>query len=166
MMIPTRDGRNCSSAESIEENRYTSVPCRVDDDCGCGSPLQERAFTDLPPKEELDHESVKKVPRDHGAAGPGKPPVAAHLVDEPSRESLDADEILVMTDEVVLCMVRLTLHSSIYKELRHLKADCEGGCVTLQGDLPTYYLKQVAQSVIRTLAGVRDIDNNVNVVNL
>lgn len=70
-----------------------------------------------------------------------------------------------MTDEQIVLLVYEALGSTGYAQLRRLEAYCHDGRVTLQGRLPTYYLKQVAQSAIRGVDGVRDIDNDVKVLN-
>ncbi len=66
-------------------------------------------------------------------------------------------------DEQIVDLACQALHSSGYSQLRHLQVSFEHGRMTLQGQLPTYYLKQVAQSVIQDVAGVREIDNDVRV---
>ncbi len=52
-----------------------------------------------------------------------------------------------------------------YGQLLKLKVSCDHGRVTLQGCVPTYYLKQVAQSVLKPIDGIRDVDNDVQVRN-
>ena len=56
------------------------------------------------------------------------------------------------------------LHASGYTQFRQLQVYFEHGRITLQGRLPTYYLKQVAQSAVLSVDGVRDIDNDVKVI--
>lgn len=68
------------------------------------------------------------------------------------------------TDEQIVVLVYEALSCTGYGQFLRLKAYCHNGRVTLQGHLPTYYLKQVAQTVIRAVAGVRDIDNDVKVL--
>lgn len=53
--------------------------------------------------------------------------------------------------------------ASGYGQLLGLSVYCDDGRVTLQGRLPTFYLKQVAQSVLRSIDGIRDIDNDIKV---
>ena len=48
-----------------------------------------------------------------------------------------------------------------FKDIRFDFAD---GVLTLRGRLPTFYLKQILQSFLRDLAGVEQIDNQVDVV--
>lgn len=66
-------------------------------------------------------------------------------------------------DQRIVDMACHALFASGYSQLRHLQVSFEHGRVTLQGQLPTYYLKQVAQSVILDVDGVREIDNDVRV---
>ena len=69
-----------------------------------------------------------------------------------------------MTDEQIVVLVNEALRSTGFRQFQGLKVYCDNGRVTLQGQLPTYYLKQVAQTTIRTVDGVRDIDNDVKVL--
>lgn len=55
------------------------------------------------------------------------------------------------------------LRASGYGQLLRVQVYCDDGRVTLQGRLPTFYLKQVAQSALRTIHGIRDIDNDIKV---
>ena len=41
----------------------------------------------------------------------------------------------------------------------------EGGRLTLQGKVPSYYLKQLLQEAVRDIAGVHIVDNDVEVIN-
>lgn len=71
-----------------------------------------------------------------------------------------------MRDKQIIDLVRAALCSSGYDPLRTLHAYCDDGRVTLEGRVPTYYLKQVAQSVLRTVSGVQRIDNEVHVTGM
>lgn len=66
-------------------------------------------------------------------------------------------------DEQIVELACQALRSSGYSQLRRLQVSFEHGRMTLQGQLPTYYLKQVAQSVVQEVAGVREVDNDVRV---
>jgi osmotically-inducible protein OsmY len=66
-------------------------------------------------------------------------------------------------DGQIVKLVHRALHASGYIQLRQLQVYFEHGRITLQGRLPTYYLKQVAQSLILAVDGVQDIDNDVKV---
>ena len=94
----------------------------------------------------------------------GALPVTCELNGDPmDGETLTVDDELPLTDELIVDLVLKALHASPYGRLRHLQAYCDNGRVTLQGRLPTYYLKQVVQALIDTVPGVRDIDNDVKV---
>jgi osmotically-inducible protein OsmY len=76
---------------------------------------------------------------------------------------IEGAERIAALDRLIVDNVQRALRASGYGQLLKLKAFCEHGRVTLQGCVPTYYLKQVAQSVLRSIDGIRDIDNDVKV---
>jgi len=47
---------------------------------------------------------------------------------------------------------------------KDIRFDFAGGILTLRGRVPTFYLKQMLQTFLRDLAGVEQIDNQVDVV--
>ena len=60
--------------------------------------------------------------------------------------------------------VEVRLRHSSYFELRSVFCECHEGVLTLQGRVPSYYLKQLAQALLAELPGVAQIDNRVEVV--
>ena len=58
------------------------------------------------------------------------------------------------------------LRNSPYLSLRNIVCEYQDGVLTLRGCLPTYYLKQVAQAVVATLEGVRQVVNEIEVASL
>lgn len=48
---------------------------------------------------------------------------------------------------------RRVLQASHYFSLRAVRCHCEGNRLTLSGDVPTFYLKQMAQNVVMQLLG-------------
>ena len=66
-------------------------------------------------------------------------------------------------DEQIVSQVCDALAATRYPSLQNLQVYCDHGRVTLQGRLPTYFLKQIAQSAVQSVAGVRDIDNDIRV---
>lgn len=60
--------------------------------------------------------------------------------------------------------LRLSLCRSSYGHLRMVDCYCQGGAVLLLGQLPSFFLKQMAQETIRLISGVTGIDNQVAVV--
>src|SRR5436190_11954328 len=55
------------------------------------------------------------------------------------------------------------LRSQSYFLLRAVSCHAEGGVLTLRGTLPSYYLKQVAQSIAATVPGVARVVNQISV---
>ena len=49
-------------------------------------------------------------------------------------------------------------------QMRHVQCTCKAGVVVLHGQLPTYYLKQIAQELVQRLDGVADVVNSIDVV--
>jgi hypothetical protein len=47
--------------------------------------------------------------------------------------------------------------------MKNLTCNHKGAVLVLEGCLPTYYLKQVAQEAVAALAGVERIDNQIEV---
>ena len=72
-------------------------------------------------------------------------------------------EVGKKTDDQILDLVHQALKATGYGQLRRLCAYCDNGRVTLQGRVPTYYLKQVAHESVNAIPGVRDIDNDLKV---
>jgi len=56
------------------------------------------------------------------------------------------------------------LGSTSYHFLRFVDCRFQNGVLTLRGRVPSFYLKQMAQSVLANLEGVDRIDNRVDVV--
>ncbi len=56
------------------------------------------------------------------------------------------------------------LRSNSYLALKNISCEFRQGVLILKGNLPTYYLKQVAQAVVAPTAGVERIINEIEVV--
>ena len=144
MIIRTDGNRNQVLLRRIKSQCDALRPCRADDNIdfrrACQEGLESKPgagdLSDVPPKGELT-----------------------------DCEILAVDDDAVWTDGGILQMVLQALNKCRQPQLRHLQIACVHGCVTLTGSLPTYYLKQVAQSAIRSVAGVREIINQVDVSN-
>ncbi len=68
-------------------------------------------------------------------------------------------------DEQACREVELILRSSSHCELRQVTCRFSGGTATLSGQVSSYYLKQVAQTIVRQLPQVQNVDNRLRVVN-
>lgn len=56
------------------------------------------------------------------------------------------------------------LRGNSYLALKNVSCEFREGVLTLRGCLPTYYLKQMAQTEVAHLAGVQRIVNEIEVV--
>jgi osmotically-inducible protein OsmY len=65
----------------------------------------------------------------------------------------------------LLADVLRSLMKAGYAPLRCVQCTVEDGLVILEGALPSYYLKQCAQSAVLQIPGVRRIDNRIEVAN-
>jgi osmotically-inducible protein OsmY len=68
---------------------------------------------------------------------------------------LGADSLAEEADRV--------LSESAYPDLRRLQCDCHDGIISIRGRLPSYFLKQMAQTIVSRISGVRRVSNQINV---
>ena len=74
----------------------------------------------------------------------------------------DAADVQIRPNAAELAQAKLA--NSSYLPLRTLRCDDHEGVLALRGQVPTYYLKQLAQTVVRDIPGVEVINNQVLVV--
>ena len=55
------------------------------------------------------------------------------------------------------------LQEAPYHDLRQAPGEAREGVLTLRGRVPTYYLKQIAQTLVFSLEGVSDLRNELDV---
>lgn len=67
------------------------------------------------------------------------------------------------TDAAVESEIQQLLDRSNYLAIRRVRCEFHDGRLILNGRVPTYYLKQVAQTIVRQVPAVRRIDNRVDV---
>lgn len=75
------------------------------------------------------------------------------------------DEAAGLSEEVldgVKC--RLVRSCHFMRHWREIGVDFRDGILTLRGSVPSFYLKQVLQSILKDIPGVDRIDNRVDVV--
>ena len=65
---------------------------------------------------------------------------------------------------VVQAEAQSRLRKSGYHELRFVSCEFHEGVLTLRGQVPSFYLKQVAQELIRGLDGAEEVNNRLEVV--
>ena len=76
--------------------------------------------------------------------------------------SLDQQDHIVCPvedDAIVLSAVRDTLQATGYRSVAQLRCEVDDGVVQLHGELPSYFLKQVAQETVRQVKGIREVRN-------
>lgn len=78
---------------------------------------------------------------------------AKEVLSTHNRESLTLEDRL-----------RRQLLISSYTALHDIECDCQEGAVTLRGEVATFFLKQVAQELVRKVRGVERITNRIDVV--
>lgn len=76
--------------------------------------------------------------------------------ENPTTTKIHVVEYCVVTEAVLA-----RLRSSPYYALRSLTGFCRCGELQLDGIVPSYYMKQMAQETIRTIDGVEVIVNRV-----
>jgi osmotically-inducible protein OsmY len=67
------------------------------------------------------------------------------------------------TSQAVQEVARAKLQRSAYQEIRKLTCDFHEGVLTLRGRVSSYYLKQVAQTLVFRLDGVGELNNRLEV---
>jgi hypothetical protein len=67
-------------------------------------------------------------------------------------------------DEAILAEARTRFQRSPYHELHEINCDFREGVLILRGRVPSYFIKQVAQSAVFSLEGIGEIDNRLEVV--
>jgi hypothetical protein len=66
--------------------------------------------------------------------------------------------------EILRRVAYLLSHHDLFRcRLDNLEIDCCEAMLIVNGKLPSFYLKQVLQTTLRDVSGVRRIDNRVNV---
>jgi osmotically-inducible protein OsmY len=67
------------------------------------------------------------------------------------------------SDQALAEEARQRLHASGYVALRKVKCECRNNVVTLSGRLPSFYLKQLAQTEVLAVPLVAALVNNIDV---
>jgi osmotically-inducible protein OsmY len=67
------------------------------------------------------------------------------------------------TDTTVVEEVRSRLQDQPYHAVKQVSCEYRDGTLILRGRLPSYYLKQVAQTAVARVAGVERVLNQIEV---
>lgn len=66
-------------------------------------------------------------------------------------------------EEAVRAHVEAAFRQANYMPLRRIRCDYQEGVLTLRGRVPTFHLKQLAQTLVQSLELVLDVNNRVEV---
>jgi osmotically-inducible protein OsmY len=81
-----------------------------------------------------------------------------------SRTDADGDKVQIRSrKERVEAEARARLRESAYAGVRPILCEYYEGVLTLRGRVASYYLKQVAQTLVAGMAGVGEINNRLEV---
>ena len=78
---------------------------------------------------------------------------------EPERQSADSHITTLSLED----RVRISFEQLGYPQLNSVRCSATGGLMLLTGELNSFYLKQVAQSVAVKIPGVREVQNEIEV---
>ena len=81
----------------------------------------------------------------------------------PHHESATPSSPAAMDSEM-MAAAESHLRRHPYLALRNISCECHHGQLTLRGCLPSYYLKQIAQTVVAKIDGIAGIRNEIKVV--
>jgi len=68
-----------------------------------------------------------------------------------------------MEGQSMLETIEQQLAATGYTALRRIKCQVDDGVVELRGSVPSYYLKQVAQTAVLRLSDIRQVHNRLEV---
>jgi osmotically-inducible protein OsmY len=77
--------------------------------------------------------------------------------------SADQPALQAPQEECVARLVESRLQQSSHSALRSVTCEFHTGTATLRGAVPTFYLKQLAQTLARQMQGVKQIVNRIDV---
>jgi osmotically-inducible protein OsmY len=82
-----------------------------------------------------------------------------------SRVTVHEDDAAARQDQQRIALVRSKIADSALHNWSHeIQLQCQDGVFTLSGRLPSYYFKQVLQTLVRDVPGVIRVDNHVHVL--
>jgi len=71
--------------------------------------------------------------------------------------------LLLAREEAVRAAAEARLRQAEYLPLRQIRCEFHEGVLTLRGWVPTYYLKQLAQTLVGSLDGILELNNRLEV---
>ena len=79
-------------------------------------------------------------------------------------ESVRSTNPHIPSTRALIAAIAEALRQTGYGQLRSLELHCDGDSITIAGRVPSYFLKQFAQSTVIGVSGVRCVTNEVQVV--
>ena len=92
------------------------------------------------------------------------PPQQRIIATPPKARQAPIPRISCDEDNEIRLAVERSLRSSGYYSVREVRSLVEDGVVMLFGTLPSYYMKQIAQTVVMNLEMVMRVENHCEVV--
>ena len=88
------------------------------------------------------------------------------MMPAPARSASNYFEVTAdwLQDSEWVYEARQVLRATGYPQFRSIEVMITDGIATIRGTVPTYYLKQMAQSVLMDLEGVRAVQNELAVI--
>lgn len=78
---------------------------------------------------------------------------------------MSMDGTVYLSTSPVAQAARARLRNHPYPVIQRLSCECnDRGVLVLRGRLPSYYLKQLAQTAVARVPGVKEVDNQAEVV--
>jgi osmotically-inducible protein OsmY len=92
-------------------------------------------------------------------------PTTRHADEEPAASEAAVAWVMQSLEDLRLAeQVERALRATGHRALRNIAVSVHARVVTLSGPVPSYYLKQVAQTTARTVLGAHQVRNEVDVV--
>jgi osmotically-inducible protein OsmY len=85
------------------------------------------------------------------------------MIIEESAASKSSKPLAMVRGNSLDALVADALASGGYLALRHVRCETHGDRVTLSGHVPSYHLKQIAQTLAMRVAGTCQVQNRIEV---
>jgi hypothetical protein len=112
----------------------------------CGKCVE---FVEIKKNAKIHREGTKTMTYDHNASGMDLEAQSQYSV--------------AFRRDAVVAEARKQLQNSPYYELHEVQCDYHEGVLILRGCVPSYFLKQIAQSLLIYLPSVEELDNHLKV---
>ncbi len=80
------------------------------------------------------------------------------------QESVRSTHLQIPSAAALIAAISDALRQTGYGQLRRIELQCDGDSFTIAGRVPTYFLKQFAQTTVMGVPGVGCVNNEIEVV--